>query len=90
MDLFPKTVSARDIQRNYRKIFDRAKRLKKPIVVLTNNTPDVVIMDVKELEKLYSKAQQAELRQALQAIKTYKSEKRAGKLKTLSSLNDLR
>ena len=90
MDLHPNTVSARDIQRNYRKIFDRAKRSKKPIVVMTNNTPDVVIMDVKELEDLYTKAQQAELRQALQAIKLYKREKRAGKLKILPSLKDLR
>ena len=89
MDLLPNTVSARDIQRNYRKIFDQAKRSKKPIVVMTNNTPDVVIMDVKELENLYTKAQQAELRQALQAIKLYKREKRSGKLKTLHSLKDL-
>lgn len=89
MDLMPKTVSARDIQRNYRKIFDRAKRLKKPVIVVTNNTPDVAIIDVKELEKLYTKAQQAELTQALEAIKTYKREKRADKLTKLSSLNDL-
>jgi len=89
MDLLPNTVSARDIQRNYRKIFDRAKRSKKPIVVMTNNVPDVVIMDVKELEDLYTKAEQAELRQALRAIKVYKNEKRLGKLKTLPSLKDL-
>ena len=90
MDLLPNTVSARDIQRNYRKIFDRAKRSKKPIVVMTNKTPDVVIMDVKELEDFYTKAQQAEVREALQAIKLYKREKRAGKLKILPSLKDLR
>ena len=90
MDLLPNTVSARDIQRNYRKIFDRVKRLKKPVVVMTNNTPDVVIMNVKELENLYTKAEQTELRQTLQAIKLYKREKGSGKLRTLSSLRDLR
>lgn len=57
---------------------------------MTNNTPDVAIMDVGELEKLYSKAQQAELRQALQVIRAYQKEKRSGTLKTLASLKDLR
>lgn len=86
MSLIPNTVSARDIQRNYRKIFNKAKTSKKPVVVLTNNTPDVAIIDIKELEKLYSKVQQAELNDALKAIKEYNRAKKAGKLIKAKSL----
>lgn len=85
----PATVSAKDIQKNYRKVFDQAKKSGKPVVVLTNNTPDVAVVSIKELDRLYSKARKAELVDALEAIEIYKNEKKAGKLKKLNSLADL-
>lgn len=88
-NLMPKTVSAKDIQKNYRKIFDEAKSTKEPVVVLTNNTPDVAIVDVGELNKLYNKAQRAEVVDALQVMRVYKKEKRQKKLKELKTLKDL-
>ncbi|MBI2009771.1 MAG: type II toxin-antitoxin system Phd/YefM family antitoxin [Candidatus Chisholmbacteria bacterium] len=88
--ILPKTVSARDIQRDYRRVFNEAKASKKPVVVLTNNKPDVVIMDVKEMEKLYERAQKAELEEALAAVVAYKREKSVGKLRRLNSLRDLK
>ena len=87
--ILPKTVSARDIQRDYRRIFNEAKTSKKPVVVLTNNKPDVVIMDVAELEHLYQKAEKAEVAEALKAVSAYKREKKAGKLKKMRSLGEL-
>jgi len=48
-------VSVSDIQRNYRKIFDRAKRTKKPILVLRNNKPWVVIIDFKTFAQMQAK-----------------------------------
>jgi len=89
MSLLPKTVSSRDIQRNYRKIFNHAKKSKKPVVVLTNNKPDVAIIDLKELDALYAKVRKTELDDAMKAIENYRKEKKAGKLKKLSSLKDL-
>ena len=87
--ILPTTVSARDIQRDYRRVFNAAKTSKKPVLVLTNNKPDVVIMDVAEVERLYREAAQAETAEALKAVVIYKREKRAGKLKKLTSLREL-
>ena len=87
--ILPTTVSARDIQRDYRRIFNQAKASKKPVLVLTNNQPDVVIMDVAEAERLYEKAGQVELIEALAAVNAYEKEKKFGELKKLKSLSDL-
>ncbi len=89
MNIFPQTVSAKNIQRDYRKVFDLAKKTKEPVIVLTNNKPDVAIIDVKQLEVMHKKVYEVELAQALRAIKIYKREKKAGKLKVLNSLKDL-
>jgi prevent-host-death family protein len=52
MFTFPKTTTAKDLQRNYRRIFDLAKKSGEPIVVMRNNKPDIVIIDVKKLEEM--------------------------------------
>ena len=52
MLIFPKTTSSREIQRNYRKIFDEVKKTKKPVIVMRNNKPEVAIIDYKKLEEL--------------------------------------
>ena len=87
--LLPKTVSAKDIQRNYRDIFNTVKKTKDSVVVLTNNSPDVAIVDIGKMEDLLSKARKLETIEAINAIKTYKVEKSKDKLKNLKSLKDL-
>ena len=52
MFTFPKTTTVREIQRNYKKVFEQVKKSKEPIVVLKNNKPDVAIVDVAKLEEL--------------------------------------
>lgn len=52
MKLMPQTVSSKDIQTSYKVIFEKAMRLKEPIVVLKNNKPQVAIIDYEEFEKL--------------------------------------
>ncbi len=52
---FPKMTTAREIQRNYRKIFDEVKKTKEPIVVMKNNKPEVVIMDAKKLAEMQAR-----------------------------------
>lgn len=88
MNLMPTVVSARDIQRNYRQIFDQVKN-SDPIFVLTNNKPEVAIIDIKLLEKLYKKAKKIELLDALQAVNIYQKEKKEEKLRKMNSLQDL-
>lgn len=46
------TVTARDILRNYRKIFDKVKKTKKPAVVFAQKKPQVAIIPLDDLEKL--------------------------------------
>lgn len=78
--LFPKTTTAREIQRNYKKIFDTVKRTKEPVYVMKNNKPEVAIVDAKKLE---------EMEAILEVLQSYK-EAKEGKTKELKgSLVDL-
>lgn len=86
--LMPKTYSAREIQRNYRAIFDEAQTMS-PIVILNNNKPDVAIVNINFLESLLEKVRKVELEDAFDSLAVYKKEKKEGKLKKLRSPNDL-
>jgi len=87
--IMPKTASSRDIQRNYRTLFDEVKANEEPLFVLNNNKPDVVVISYKEYETLTRSQQEHEENMARAAIQNYKSEKEAEELKELSSLEDL-
>lgn len=76
--LIPNLTTTREIQTNYRTIFNQSKS-KGPVVVMTNNKPDVVIMSIADAEYLLEKTQEIEMRAALQAIKSYKRAKQTGK-----------
>ena len=41
----PYFTTATELQRNYKKVVKRAKKIKKPITVLSNNKPELVVMD---------------------------------------------
>jgi|CXWL01.1.fsa_nt_gi prevent-host-death family protein len=87
--MFPKTASAHQIQRKYRDIFNEVMRTKEPIVVLNNNIPEVVIVDVHEFDALREKMEAMELELAIHAVEVARKEKKEGKLKKLKSLADL-
>lgn len=76
-------VSASEVQKNYRKVFDQAKSSKKPVIIMVNNKPDVAVMDIKMLKDLEAKIEEFELAQALKAIEEGENELKTGKLKTL-------
>ncbi len=80
MFTFPRTTTAREIQRNYRKIFDLVKKTKEPVVVMKNNKPEVVIMDPKKLAKM----------QAILDVLESREQARQGKVKEVKSFKDLR
>ncbi|MEX0616656.1 MAG: type II toxin-antitoxin system prevent-host-death family antitoxin [Candidatus Woykebacteria bacterium] len=67
------------MQRNYKKIFDEAKKTKEPVFVMKNNKPQVAIIDAKKLEEM----------EAILAVLESREEARAGKTKVLRSLKDL-
>lgn len=76
----PKITTAREIQRNYRKVFDAVKKTGEPVVVMRNNKPDVAIIDAQKLEEM----------QAIIEVLQSRKEAKAGKTKLLEgSLEDL-
>jgi len=75
----PAFTTAREIQRNYRRLFDAVKMSKKPLIVMRNNKPEVAIIDIKKLEELEAVAS------VLRSLKEIKE----GKAKLLTSLVDL-
>lgn len=87
--LMPKTASPRDIQRNYRTLFDEVRASEEPLLILNNNQPDVVVISYAEYSALTSSREEYEQAMARAAIETYESEKEANALKELSSLADL-
>ncbi|MDD5147399.1 MAG: hypothetical protein PHV63_02520 [Candidatus Daviesbacteria bacterium] len=46
------TVTARDILRNYKGIFDTVKKTKQPAVVVSQKEPQVAIISLDDLERL--------------------------------------
>lgn len=78
--LFPRTTTAREIQRNYKNVFETVKRTKEPVFVMKNNKPQVAIIDAKKLEEM----------EAILEVLEAREEVRQGKGKKLKgSLVDL-
>ena len=73
------TVSARQIQRGYKKVLEDANKSKEPIVVMANNKPLGAIISLDLLEKLQLEAVLKE------ALKEYK----AGKTVSIETEEDL-
>ena len=73
------TISARQIQREYKKVLMDANKSKEPIIVMSNNKPQGAIIGLDLLEKLQLDAVLAE------ALKEYK----AGKTKSISTQEEL-
>lgn len=79
MDIMFNTVSARQIQREYKKVLQQANKSKEPIVVMANNKPLGAVIGLDLLEKI-----QLELlvEQALE-------DSRAGKTKVIRTKKEL-
>ena len=73
------TISARQIQREYRKVLQNANESKEPIIVMAKNKPLGAIIGLDLLEKLQM---EAVLNEALEEYK-------AGKTKTISTIGEL-
>lgn len=56
--LMPATTTATELQRNYKKVKNRAKRIKEPITVLSNNKPELIIIDYEVFKNIQEIGQQ--------------------------------
>lgn len=88
MSIMPNITTTNEIQRSYRKVFEMAKN-SGPVVVMTNNKPDVVIISPEEFDELYLLKKEREMRDAMEAITAYKVDKVEGKLVKNKTLRDL-
>lgn len=50
--LVPITITAREMLRNYKQVFDKVKRTRQPAVVMSQKKPQVAIVPLDDLEKL--------------------------------------
>lgn len=50
--VMPLTTTATELQRNYKKVVKRVRRSREPVTVLSNNKPEVVIMDYEVFKSL--------------------------------------
>lgn len=82
-------VSVSDVQRDYRKVFDKAKKTKQTVMVLRDNKPDVGVVDAKVLMEREKRLEELEIEDALRAVKEGEEEYRTGKIIKAKSLADL-
>lgn len=73
------TISARQIQREYKKVLQKANRVKEPIVVMANNKALGAVIGLDLLEKL----------QLEEVLKEAMDEYKAGKTKSISTREEL-
>lgn len=78
------TVSAKQIQRGYKKIFEDANKSNEPMIVITNNKPVGAVIGLELLDKL-NKNIQLELLEK-EALAEYKN----GETKTIATPQDLK
>ena len=50
--LMPVTIPMREILRNWRSVFNKVKKNKMPLVILSNNEPQAALVDLDLLEKI--------------------------------------
>ncbi len=79
----PKTASARQLQTGYRKILNEVKETGEPIVIVSNNKQEAVLITVDRYERLREIERDYNHRQLLKDIKAYEKDKKEGKLRTL-------
>lgn len=85
----PATASVREVQRNYKKLFDYVNKTKEPLFLLSNNKPKVVVLDIKVFEAMAKEKELTE-EEALEIIAQGDKEYQEGKTEILTSLMDLR
>ncbi|MDO8638276.1 MAG: type II toxin-antitoxin system prevent-host-death family antitoxin [Candidatus Daviesbacteria bacterium] len=77
--------SVSDVQRDYRKVLEKARRTNQPVVILRGNKPYVAVIDIKVWIEKEKKLEELEIETTLQAVEIARKERKEGKLKTLKA-----
>lgn len=84
----PNFVSVSDLQRDYSGILKQLKKSQKPLLILKNNNLEAVVLSPEVYQQLMDKVAEWEMNDALEAIKMFKEEEKAGKLKIAKKASD--
>lgn len=80
--------SVSDVQRDYRKVFDKAKKTKQTVMVMRDNKPDVAVIDAKVLVEREKRLEELEIENTLMAVAEGRREYKEGKTIKAKSLAD--
>ncbi len=72
-------VSVSDLQKDYRKIIDKAKRTNQPILVMRGSTPEAFILDTAVMNKMSKRLEELEREDTLKIVSEGRKEAKAGK-----------
>lgn len=72
---FPVTISAREVQRRYKKVFETVKKTRRPVVVMANNTPQAAIISLEMLEEYNKIKDEKELFRIIDEIQAKNADK---------------
>lgn len=81
--MYTNTISARELQKSYKQILNRAQEINEPIIVITNNKPVGAIISIDLLKKL------DDIEVLDQIVRDAQAEHRAGKTKKILNQKDL-
>lgn len=82
-------ASVSDLQRDYRSLVERIKKVAQPIVLLRRNKPEAVLISVAAYEELVEKKRLCEEGLALEAVADFEKERKAGRLLIAKKPEDL-
>lgn len=82
-------ISVEEMVRNYRAIFDKVKKSKRPMVVMRRSIPDVALVDVGWLRDAAEKLREIEEEKIMRIVKEGREEYKKGKTKVLKSIVSL-
>lgn len=83
MITIPDMVNVADLQRSYRNLVSGIKKTGRPVVVLNNGDPDVVVMDIATYNSYAQKLRELEEKYLLTLAEEGTEEYKEGKTKTL-------
>ena len=84
----PNFVSVSDLQRNYPGLLRQLKKSQKPLLILKNNSLEAVVISPEVYRQLMDKIAEWEINDAMESIKVFKEEEKAGKLKVAKKASD--
>lgn len=89
LSILDQIVSVEEVARNYRAVFDRVKKSKRPLIVLRRNSPDIVLVDIDWLKEIEVRLKKLEEERLLAIVKEGRQDFKTGKAKILKSITSL-